>query len=348
MGFINENSSIPVIDLHSDTFYKKLFLSDYEEAKFLYIKKGNDFINLEDNFHVTKEKIKEGNVRVSVQSLYLSNKNTEASLKNGLKILSLIKQFIRENNNNFYQVYNQKDIEENFNNKYGILVSIEGLELIENQLDLLYIFYELGVRIIAPTWNRLTPYMGNVIETYGLFNKGKDLINKLNEIKFIIDVSHMGEKEFYEIIDNSYVPVIATHSNVYNINNHIRNLKDEQIKLIKEKDGVIGINLSPSFLKPTSLKNDNNKDNSLKNIKKEFPESFEWIYYMIDYLASKFSEDIIAFGADFDGIYQLPDGINGIDFYSNFINYLFYKGLRKETIEKICYKNFLRVFRKIF
>ncbi|MCX8058556.1 MAG: dipeptidase [Spirochaetes bacterium] len=329
--------NIPIIDLHSDTFYKKLFLSDYEEAKFLYIKKGDSYINIEENFHVTAEKIRKGNIRVSVQSLYLSNKNNEAPLKNGMKILSLIKKFIKDNND-FYQVYNIKDINENINKKYGILVSIEGLEIIENNLEFLELFYELGVRIVAPTWNRITPFMGNVIESYGLFNKGKELINKLNELKLIIDVSHMGEKEFYEVCNLARTPVIASHSNVWSINNHNRNLKDEQIKIIKELKGVIGINLSPSFLKPDKAINIENS---------EFPESYYWIYNIIDYLSSKFGDEIISFGADFDGIYLLPNGIYGIDFYSDFINFLIYKGLKIETIENICYKNFLNVFSTI-
>jgi|YNPMSStandDraft_1061717.scaffolds.fasta_scaffold00023_33 membrane dipeptidase len=335
---MNSKEDIPIVDLHSDTFYKHLFLKDYEEAKYLYIKNNENYINIYDNFHVTKEKIIKGNIRVNVQSLYVSNKNIEAPLKNSLMQLFLIKNFIKENSE-FYQIYSIDDIKENIDKKYGILVSIEGLEVIEGNIELLDIFYELGVKIIAPTWNRITQFMGNVIESYGLFKKGLDLIKKLNQLKVIIDVSHMGEKEFFDIVELASAPIIATHSNVYEINNHKRNLKDEQINEINNLKGLIGINLSPSFLKPT-----NDKYNISLRKNEKYPISYYWIYNMIDYISSKYSEDIISFGADFDGIFELPEGIYGIDFYRDFIDFLFYKGLKKETIEKICYKNFLRVF----
>jgi membrane dipeptidase len=204
---------------------------------------------------------------------------------------------------------------------------LEGLEPLVNDLDLLYIFHELGVRIAGLTWNRLTPFVSPFFEESGVFSRGWDLFKTINELHLITDFSHSSEKTFFQATEKLTCPIIASHSNCYTLNPVKRNLKDDQIKLIQERKGVIGINFAPIFLET---------DSKLS--------SFELIYNQIDYLASKFSSDIIAFGSDFDGLDEYLSGIENPSFFQDFGAYLVTRGVSSEDINKIFYQNFLKLF----
>lgn len=352
--------NIPVIDLHADTYMKKVLLSKYPYFKDLYIRnnqKGkndkNEYKRVDKSFDITDKYLKKGGVKVQTQSLYISDIFLQTPLHISLNILQLIKNDIEKYN--IFQVFNFKDIESNLNNnKTGILISIEGLEVIENDLDLLDVFYELGVRIVAPTWNRALPYFSSVEEPYGILSKGKDLIKKMQNLNLILDTSHMSEKSFFDA-SKFDIPLIATHSNAKNVNKHKRNLSDDQIKVLVEKGGVMGINFNPPFLKPDKydefLKRYNlsydEKEGKVVDRNKKYPEGFYWIYNLIDYIGNKFNLDILAFGSDFDGIGTHPQGVENASFYQEFAEFLSEMGLATDEIEKIFYKNTLKVLKKI-
>lgn len=328
---------IPVIDLHADTYAHKVFTKRHPWAGELYNKNENGYTKLSDLETITPQRLQKGNVKVQTQSLFIPNSEINNSLHTALWAISLIKQDCK-NIQSYFQVFNANNIQENLNNnKTGILISIEGLEVIENNLDLLDIFYELGVRIVAPTWNRILPYNAPMNTDYGIFPKGKDLIKKINDLGFIIDMSHSSEKSFFEILKLAKVPIIATHSNVKALNKHPRNLSDAQLKALDDIKGVFGINFYPGFMKP-----DKNKI-SFGNAN----EGFEWFYRIVDYVASKYSIDIIAIGSDYDGIDNVPKGLENPEKFPLLADFLIKKGLSVKDVEKIFYKNALRVLKKV-
>jgi len=327
---------IPVIDLHADTYTHKIFKKKHPWIGNLYHKDENGYTKLSVLETINPKRLKKGNVKVQTQSLFIPDWETNNSLHTALWAISLIKNDCK-NLKNYFQVFTHDDIEKNIkNNDTGILISIEGLEVIENNLDLLDIFYELGVRIVAPTWNRILPYNAPMHTDYGLFPKGKDLINRLNELEIIIDVSHSSEKSFFEIMDIAKVPVIATHSNVKALNKHPRNLSDAQLKALDETKGVFGINFYPNFMKPDNFISHSNT-----------PDGFEWYYRIVDYVASKFSIDIIAIGSDYDGIDKIPQGLETPEKFPELADFLIERGVIKSDVEKIFYKNALRVLKQI-
>jgi membrane dipeptidase len=322
--------TIPVIDLHADTFMKKMYLQEVPFLKNLYYKDRDKNVHaIAKNFHVTNEKLRHGNVFLQTQSLFIDSLFMRYPLHAALKMFSLILQEIK----NSSKLYLAGKSEVDSANKTGILVSIEGLEIIEDDLDLLDVFYELGVRIIAPTWNRVTPYTASHMEDYGLFKKGKDLIKKIDELGMIVDVSHMSDKSFFDFAEFSDSPIIATHSNSRTVTGHSRNLSDDMIEVIKQKDGVLGLNLCQAFLEP---------DRTDKN------NSFDWLYEQIDYVVEKFGIQVLAWGSDFDGISSLPEPIEGPDFYPEFAKFMIGKGYNKSDLERIFYKNALHVLNKAY
>jgi membrane dipeptidase len=151
----------------------------------------------------------------------------------------------------------------------------------------------------------------------------------------IMDVSHASEKSFFELAEIAECPIIASHSNAKTINGSPRNLSDEQLKVLQEKKGVLGLNFYQGFLKPDK-----------ESAKTDHPEGFEWLYKMIDYIAGKFSVDMLAFGSDFDGIDSTPEGLENPECYPKFADFLLEKGVSQIDIEKIFYKNALKVIQK--
>lgn len=322
--------TIPVIDLHADTYMKKLYLKEVPFLEKMYYKdRHDDFHAIAKNFHITNEKLRHGNVMLQTQSLYIDSLFMRYPLHSALKMLSLILQDIKENS----KLYLAGKSEVDRSNKTGILVSIEGLEVIENDLDLLDVFYELGLRMVAPTWNRVVQYTGSHYEDYGIFRKGKDLIKKTDELGMIIDVSHMSDKSFYDFVEFSNTPIIASHSNARSVCGHSRNLSDDMIEVIKQKKGVMGLNLCQAFLEP---------DRTDKN------SAFEWLYEQIDYIADKFGLEVLAWGSDFDGISSLPEPISGPDYYPEFAKFMISKGYKKSDLEMIFYKNAYHILNKVY
>lgn len=134
-------------------------------------------------------------------------------------------------------------------NKIGIILSFEGLEPIGNDIRMLKIFYELGVRAAGLVWSRRN-YVADGCsfspveegQKGGLTKFGVSVVRKMEEMNMLIDVSHLNDEGFWDIIKFTNKPFIASHSNVRNIHSRMRNLTDDQIKAIASRNGVIGIN----------------------------------------------------------------------------------------------------------
>jgi membrane dipeptidase len=327
---------IPVIDLHADTYMKKDIFNTLPWIRKAYFKMptelGNEIQYSED---ITKETLVSGNVRLQTQSLFIGSLGISNPLYNGLKMVADIKKTIKSDKD-LYQYYSLNDFSQN-QDKYGTLISIEGLELIANDLDLLDIFVELGVRMIAPTWNRALPYVGSAAQPYGILSKGKQLADKINELDVIFDVSHISDQGFWDFLDVLQVPIIASHSNYRKIVPHERNLTEEMIKEIDDRGGVMGLNFYPGFMQTAS---------QIK-IFDDYPVGYSIIYNMLDEIISDFGDNIVAFGSDFDGIAQYLEGINNPSFYQDFAAFLRARNVSETTIEKLFYKNALRVLEMI-
>lgn len=214
-----------------------------------------------------------------------------------------------------------------FRNKNGVfsILAVEGGEALEGKIENLYQFYKMGVRILTLTWNRKNELgCGSWYENEGLTRFGKKIVCEMNKIGMIIDVSHLNEKGFYDVLEATSKPVIASHSNSSAICGHKRNLTDEQFKALIKNRGVAGINFYPEFLT-------NNKTATCDNI-------IRHIYHFLELGG----ENSIGFGSDFDGVNSLPLKIKGIENYS-LINELLRKNFKQEIVDKILYKNFQRV-----
>lgn len=327
---------IPVIDLHADTYMKKDIFNTLPWIRKAYFKMPNEEgKEVQYSEDITKEVIIKGNVRLQTQSLFIGDLGISNPLYNSLKMVADMKRVIKSDSD-FYQYYSLEDFKQN-QDKYGTLISIEGLELIANDLDLLDIFVELGVSIIAPTWNRALPYVGSAAQPYGILSKGKHLADKINDLNVIFDVSHISDQGFWDYLDLLQVPIIASHSNYRKVLHHERNLTEEMIKEIDARGGVMGLNFYPGFMETASD----------VHIYEDYPIGYSIIYNMLDAIVSDFGDNVVAFGSDFDGIAQFLEGVRNPSFYQDFADFLRTRNVSETTIEKLFYKNALRVLEMI-
>ena len=328
------NMKIPIIDLHADTYSKKHTFEASYVSNYCYYKDSNGkFKKMSEAFMITDDRLKKGNVKVQTQSLYLGTSALTNALHSSMKMISMMYKDI-EKNDDLFLVKSAKDVLDNIeNDKTGMFISIEGLELLERDLDLLDIFYELGVKLVAPSWNRITQYAGSIMEGAGIFLQGKELAKKINKKNMILDVSHLSEKSFFDFEKIITSPIIASHSNIKSLNNHIRNLSDDQLKVLHERDGIFGINFAYDFIKMNGVNGTT--------------EGFELIYRIMEYAAENFSIDMVAFGSDFDGIGKAPEGLENPTCFPKLAKFLIKKGVSVSDIEKVFYKNALRIISKV-
>jgi membrane dipeptidase len=245
-----------------------------------------------------------------------------------MRALGLIERYYIEiKNQNIQTVLSKEDLT---SDKIRMILGIEGGEAIEGSAERLVEFYNLGVRLIGITWNTPNALCGTNTQEgigTGLTEKGKTMIKKMEELGMMIDVSHMSEKGFYDVLELAEKPFIASHSNAKGVCPHSRNLTDGQFKALCGTGGVAGINLCPLFLG-------------------ESP-GISTVIKHIEHFLSLGGEDNIGIGADFDGIDALPQGISGSESLYLILDEMLKQNYSESLVKKIAFKNFNNVFFKV-
>lgn len=198
-------------------------------------------------------------------------------------------------------------------------LAIEGGEALENDLNNIKRFYDMGVVLITLTWNNENDLGGGANSFCGLKKFGFDVIELMDELNMIIDVSHASQKTFWDVYKNTKQSFVASHSNCKAICNHVRNLDDDQILAVKEKNGLIGLNLYSTFIKNGSA--------NLHDLSKH-----------VDHLLNLIGDENICFGCDFDGADKFPVGIKNVSDMKKPYN-LFKKLYGQVTTNKIFFGN---------
>lgn len=285
--------------------------------------------------HLDIPRMKEGGVDVQFFAVFIEEiYKSDRSLKRTLQLIDCFYKEIEKNQDDISLVTNYNQIEEvNRAGKIAAILSIEGGEALEGDLGVLRVLYRLGVRLLTLTWNQRNQIADGIGESRtgsGLTEFGLKVIDEMNRLGMLIDVSHLSETGFWDVIKRSKAPIVASHSNCYNLCPHPRNLKDEQIKALADKGSVIGITFVPNFL--TQEKRRTNVKDVVKHI---------------DYLVEKVGVDCVGLGSDFDGTDSLPLGLEGVDKIPNITEGLLDRGYKEKGIKKILGENFLRVFKDV-
>ncbi len=212
------------------------------------------------------------------------------------------------------------------------IITIEEGGVLKGEMKNLLHFYERGVRSIVLTWNYENeigyPNYEFTYKDKGLKPFGIEVVKKMNELGMLVDVSHLSDGGFYDCIKYSTKPIIASHSNARAVCGHSRNLTDDMILALKENGGVMGINFCSQFLDGSYL------------------SKVSSIVEHIKYIKNLAGIDIIALGTDYDGI-RCDLEISDISKMAMLKQALENEHFTQEEIEKIFYKNALRVYRDV-
>ena len=267
-------------------------------------------------------------------------------------------------------------------NKLSLPIGMEGGEALENKIENLEYFINKGLFYFGPTWNHSLDWVSsgygethkkNSLKTFGLNKFGVEVIHTCQENNVLIDVSHIGEKSFWDVLENSKKPIIASHSSVYKLCPHFRNLKDDQIKAIKDVKGLIGLNPYPFFIDPTfkvreeKIRNQYREElNEIANkqettagkwiakqhfLQKKLSEVCPSISVFVDhieYIAKLIGIDYVGIGSDYDGLDCLPQHWHDCMDHMIISEELDKRGYSSDSIEKIMGKNILRVLEEVW
>lgn len=242
--------------------------------------------------------------------------------------LEAIRREMAVNQNCIRQAYSAKDVESNLNNGLisGIL-TIEGPAGFGYDPELLYDLYQVGFRISTLGWNEENPLTGSHITGGGLTELGKQYVKTAQDLGMIIDVSHISDEGFWDIMDVTNAPIIASHSNSRAVWDCSRNLTDQMFREIAKTGGVTGMNLYTDFL---------GENVTIDTI----------CDHIFHFLEMDPDGKHIALGGDLDGCETLPDGFQGIDDYEKLAQRLLQRGLSQQIVQNIFWNNAMEVVNK--
>nr|WP_106566714.1 dipeptidase [Cecembia rubra] len=337
-----------------------------------------DFMTRSDQGNIDYVRAKEGGVDAPFMAIYIPATYQETG---GAKVLAdtlimMVERMVNTWPDKLALARSPEEIEANF--KKGLLslpMGIENAAAIEDDLSNLSYFYNKGIRYMTLTHgkdNLVGDSSYDDSETHGgLSEFGKEVVKEMNRLGMIVDVSHITDKTFFDVAEVSIAPIVATHSSVRSFTPGFeRNVSDEIIKKIAEKNGVVMITFGGSFLDQAYadansavrahmqewLKENNlsfRDDKAREYMKAYAAEKVPVVHVSkvvdhIDHVVQLVGIDYVGLGSDFDGVGDtLPEGLKDASMYPNIIAELLKRGYSKEDIEKICSKNFFRVWKDV-
>lgn len=219
------------------------------------------------------------------------------------------------------------------------VMHMEGAEAIDEGCDALHAFHAIGLRSLGPVWSRPTAFGHGVPFAFpadpdtgpGLTEAGTRLIRACNDLRVLVDLSHLNAAGFDDVARLSDAPLVATHSNAHAITPSTRNLTDRQLAMIAETGGMVGLNFATVFLRPDGR-------NSAEM-------GWEPVLRHLDHLITHLGEDHVGFGSDFDGA-TVPQGIGDVAGLPRLLEALSAHGFDDALLRKLAWENWLSVLRR--
>ena len=242
--------------------------------------------------------------------------------------MSVLLREVNGNEDVICQAYSALDIQENRQaGKMSAIFTIEGPAGFGYDPALLENLYQIGFRITTLGWNESNPLTGSHITGEGLSEQGKEYVREAQRVGMIVDVSHISDKGFWDIMEITSAPVIASHSNSRSVHPATRNITDDMFRAICKTGGVVGINLGAQFVA---------EDADLDAV----------CDHILHFLKLDPTGKHIALGGDLDGVSQLPRGFEGIQSYDALAEKLIGRGVKEETVMDIYWNNAFGVIQK--
>jgi membrane dipeptidase len=285
-------------------------------------KRTKQFLNDRD-LHITLESLQKTHGRIQCFAIYVPEEVPyEQRFDIALEMADIFYEDILDKHPQIKLILTKQDVLRLQDGEIGALLTLEGCDAIGHSTTRLKTLYRLGVRSVGLTWNYSNAVADGALEPRGagLSSFGAEIVEQLNAYGMWVDVSHLSEKGFWDVMEQAKYP-IASHSNCYSLLQHPRNLKDEQIQALIQKNGMIGVTFVPSF------------------VKEETPVYIHDVLRHLEHICVLGGADNVGFGSDFDGITNTVVGLERYSHYENLINELL-KHYKEEHVHKFLYGNF--------
>jgi membrane dipeptidase len=368
-----------VVRVHAST----LLIDSHNDLPY-YTVQGRDIASASASPHTDLARLKAGGVGATFFSVWVAKDFVEGnrSANRALQLIDSVRHDIVEKHpNDFVLATSVKDIEDaHSHGKIAALMGIEGGHAIEDSLRVLRDYYALGVRYMTLTHTNTNSWAdsagditrADVKHHNGLTPFGKDVVREMNRLGMLVDISHVSDKTFFDALEVSRAPIIASHSDARALANAPRNMTDEMIAALAKKGGVVDVNFNCGFLsqrfrdesaakapavaerlrQATAGKHlgELETDQLEGKIQAEMgikPATIDDVVAHIDHIRSVGGIDAIGIGTDFNGVECVPQGLEDVSKFPNLTRALLIKGYTAEDIRKIYGGNFLRVMRAV-
>ncbi len=337
--------------------------------------------------HMDLGKIKAGNLGAEFFSIWVEPDFKGHYAKRTMDLIDSVYEQAARHPDRIMMAFTADDIvRAHEQHKFAALMGIEGGHSIENDIRLLREFYRLGVRYMTLTWSNTNEWAdssGDIsnpqVKHYGGMTPfGKDVVREMNRLGMMIDISHVSDDTFYQAVQISRAPVIASHSSSRALTNHPRNMTDDMLRAVTRNDGVVMVDFNSGFVDQNYLKASSDpektkqRDAEVEAFKKAHPHADgspvtydeyaplekKWAAQFprpplkslidhIDHVAKVAGIDHVGLGSDFDGVTSLPQSIDSVADLPKITQALYERGYNREQIQKILGGNLLRVMRRV-
>ena len=318
-----------VVDMHCDT------IGELWKAE----KAGKPISLRSNSLHIDLEKMQKGDYLLQNFAMFVFLGREKYPLVNVLEMIDVYNRAMAENADIIGPVLNYEDIEKNrAAGKLSGMLTIEEGAVLKGNPYVVRTLYQLGVRMLTLTWNfeNEIGYPNTIVKAkdydpsrhYGLKPEGIEIVREMNRVGMIVDVSHLGDDGFWDVVKYCDGPFVASHSNARAVCNHTRNMTDDMIRALADKGGVMGLNFCGDFLNP--------------NGKSRVEDMVRHAKHIINVGGS----DILGLGTDYDGI----DGdleLDHCDKIPLLAQEMERQGFSTQQIEKIFHGNVLRLYREV-
>ena len=376
--------SIFSCDRSTHDIHLESFVADTHNDVLLRAMEGQNVLKYHPESHSDLEKFKLGGVDLQVFSIWVSPDEKEKKyFENANDMINKLDFLISRVPKDWGLAKSYQDITYNSRkNKMSCVIGVEGGHIIGRDISKLEALHDRGMRYLGLTWNNSNhiassakdeTFNRNSLSNIGLSNFGSEIVQKCNDLGVIIDVSHAGEQAFWDVVDQSQEPIIASHSSVYALCPHYRNLKDDQIKAIAKTGGAVFINFYPGYIDSTfqqkaeiiNMKYEAELDilaekydplsnqywfeemKLLKHEKSRITPSINDVIKHISYIVDLVGIDYVGLGSDFDGVEIMPTGLEDVTKLPFLTKKLIEHGYTIREVRKILGGNFKRIFKEV-
>lgn len=284
--------------------------------------------------HFDLPRAREGGLDVVFMACWIETAfKPHLSLKRGLQLVDAVYREVDKYSQQISVATSVADIHRIVDSgRTAAILAIEGGEAIDGDLAVLRSLYRLGVRLITLTWNQRNDLADGVMESRtrgGLTTLGLEVVREMNSLGMVVDVSHISDAGFWDVIDTTTQPVIASHSNCRALCDHPRNLTDDQIRALGKNGGVVGVTFPLNFVDPAK-------------------PNLERLLDHVNHVVELVGPQHVGLGSDFDGFNASLEGVEDASKLPSITEGLLKRGYRDEDILLILGGNYLRVLGTVF